>query len=47
MQAEIILHPTLFVNVGGSTAYVASCAKVLSTPLDPSHIVLFRSKLLS
>ena len=36
VQAKTILHPTPFVNVGGSNASVASCAEASSTPLDPA-----------
>ena len=35
VQVETILKPTLFVNVGGSSTSVASCAEASSTPLGP------------
>ena len=39
---ETILHPTPFVNVDGSNTVVASCAEILSIPLDrvPPNTIL-------
>ena len=46
-HAQTTLHPTPFVNVGGSKAFVASCAEVSSTPLGPVPLVPFGPQLLS